>query len=324
MTPYAAGILLALAVAGCWTLSSIAFSAAGRRVGSVPVNLIRLAIALAMLTLAARLSPRGLALPTDATAHQATWLALSGVVGFFLGDLALFRAYVLIGPRRASLVMSLAPAFAAVVAFAAIGERLSVAQTLGVAVTLAGVVWVVAERGPAPPQPSPMTSPDLPADAHDPHAPDAAAARASPIGLVLALLGAAGQGAGAVMTKHAYEVDRFDAIASTQLRAAAAVPLFLLFVVATGRTRDTLAALCDRRAMWLMMLGAVAGPVAGVSLFNASIARVPSGVTSTLAGLVPIFVLPVAAVVQHERVTPRAAAGAIVAVAGVAVLALCR
>lgn len=323
MTSYAAGILFALAVAACWTGSSLAFSAAGRRVGSVPVNLLRLAIALALLTLACGLGPRGRFVPDDANATQVTWLTLSGVVGFFLGDLALFRAYVLIGPRRASLIMSLAPAFAAAVAFAAIGERLAPMQLLGVALTLAGVAWVVAERAEATPTVSPMTSPELPADAHDPHAPrPGAVAHASPAGVLLGLLGAAGQGVGAVMLKHAYEsAGRFDALASTQLRAVAAVPLFALFVVVTRRTRDTLAALRDRRAMLLLTAGAVVGPFAGVSMFNASTARVPVGITSTLAGLVPVFMLPVAALVLRERITGRAVAGAVVAVLGVALLA---
>jgi drug/metabolite transporter (DMT)-like permease len=322
MSEYTAGILLGLTTAVCWTGSSMMFAAAGRRVGSVPVNLLRLVAALVFLSAIGQ-ATRGQALPTDATPHQALWLGLSGIVGFFVGDLALFRAYVTIGPRRATLVMSTAPAFAAIVGWAAIGEALSPRQTIGVMMTIAGVAWVIAERAAPPPQPSPMTSPDLPADAHDPHAPrPGAIAHPSPGGVVLALLGAIGQGVGAVMMKRAYEHGRFDAFGSTQLRAVAAVPLFVLFVVLTRRTRDTLAACADGRAMTLLLAGAIIGPVMGVSAFNASGARVPIGVTSTLAALVPIFMLPVAAAVGGERVTRRAAAGAVVAVAGVAVLTL--
>ena len=48
--PY--GELAALGTALCWTVSSLAFTAAARRMGSLALNLIRLVIALAFLTLA--------------------------------------------------------------------------------------------------------------------------------------------------------------------------------------------------------------------------------------------------------------------------------
>ena len=55
------------------------------------------------------LATRGLFLPTDASLHAWMWLGLSGLVGFTVGDLALFRAFVLIGARRSMLLMSLVP-----------------------------------------------------------------------------------------------------------------------------------------------------------------------------------------------------------------------
>ena len=43
------GELLALGTAFCWTASALNFEAAGRRVGSLPVNFIRLVLAFVML-----------------------------------------------------------------------------------------------------------------------------------------------------------------------------------------------------------------------------------------------------------------------------------
>lgn len=48
-------------------------------------------------------------LPFDAQAEQWAWLALSGIVGFVIGDLLLFQSYVIIGARIAMLIMALAP-----------------------------------------------------------------------------------------------------------------------------------------------------------------------------------------------------------------------
>jgi drug/metabolite transporter (DMT)-like permease len=344
MTSYQVGILLALAVAMTWTGSALAFSTASRRVGSVPVNLIRLVIALLMLTAVSAIA-RGRAVPTDATPFQFGWLAASGVVGFFIGDVALFRAFVLIGPRRATLLMALAPAFAAITGWLALGEQLNVMQSLGIFATLVGVMWVIAERasgtsaGSLAPVPGGEGGGDGesaggPQIAFDPRATAPSPQSSPPItgarwpevvsrfGIFLGFLGAAGQGVGAVMTKHAFRDGDFDPFACTQIRAAAAIPLFAIFLIASGRTRETFASLRDRRAMGFMTIGAFLGPFLGVSMLNASIQRVPTGVTSTLAGMVPVFMIPVAAIAQRERITPRAAFGALVAVAGVALLAM--
>jgi drug/metabolite transporter (DMT)-like permease len=300
MNDHQLGALLGIATALCWTGSSIAFAEASRRVGSVPVNLIRLVMAVLMLSLVGAIH-RGQPLPLDATRHQSLWLAISGVVGFFIGDLTLFRAFVLIGPRRSTLLMALAPAFAAVTDYVALGTRLAPLQSMGIFITIAGVMWVISERAKVAGQT------ELPV---------------SSWGITLGILGAFGQGVGSVLTSHAFVEGRYDMFASTQIRAIAAIPLFALFILFSGRTQDTLAALRNRKAMLFMTIGAFAGPFLGVSLFNGSVARIPAGVTSTLAGMVPIFMLPIAAMVQREHVSLRAIVGAIVAVGGVALLTL--
>src|SRR4051812_39301362 len=119
------GEILALCTAICWTISSVAFEGASRRVGSLPVNLIRLCLAFIGLSLVGLLGAAHRAIPTDASAHAWKWLLVSGAVGFFIGDLALFRAFVLIGARISSLIMSLAPIIAAITGWLLLDDRLS-------------------------------------------------------------------------------------------------------------------------------------------------------------------------------------------------------
>ena len=80
------GEIAALATACCWTVTALAFEASGKRVGSLVVNLIRLCLGFAFLSLYTLIF-RGRLLPLDATPHAWFWLSLSGVVGFFFGDL---------------------------------------------------------------------------------------------------------------------------------------------------------------------------------------------------------------------------------------------
>jgi len=146
--PYG-GETAALLTAACWSISGTAFEAAGRRIGSLSLNLIRLLIAFAFHS-ALGLARTGEILPWRADDEAWAWLAASGLVGFTFGDLFLFRALVLIGARLTLLVaLSATPVLTALFGFVALGEALSPVRWVGMALTVAGVAWVLAERAPA-------------------------------------------------------------------------------------------------------------------------------------------------------------------------------
>jgi drug/metabolite transporter (DMT)-like permease len=319
------GQLLALSTALFWSLSSLSFEAASRRAGSVAVNLVRLVMAFILLCIVG-LIVRGRPLPTDANAHQWKWLLLSGFVGFFIGDLCLFRALVILGARITTLLASLAPIIAAITGYFWLDERLSGWSLLGMALTLAGIAWVVSERAAGAQQEEVIDSSGeiigLPApDAAAPEKPGTEAARIT--GVILGILAAAGQGVGLVITKIAIGGENhYDAFAATQIRAIAGIAVFALLVLIVQRFGNVIRALQNPAAMGFMSIGAFTGPFLGVSLLNMSIQRISAGVAQTLSSLVPVIIIPFVVVVKKERVTPRAVLGALIAVAGVAVLML--
>ena len=57
---------------------------------------------------------RGKILPFDADSETWFWLLISGLVGFVIGDIMLFQAFVTIGARVSMLVMSLVPPITAI------------------------------------------------------------------------------------------------------------------------------------------------------------------------------------------------------------------
>jgi drug/metabolite transporter (DMT)-like permease len=300
LTRYQIGECLALLTALCWTVSSLAFESASRRAGSLPVNLLRMLVAFAGLSIVGLLSSRNRALPTDAPADAWRWLLLSGVVGFFIGDLALFRAFVIIGARLSTLLMSLAPPIAALVGISLLDERISVLGWVGMFVTLAGIVLVVSER-----------MRDHETGEHRHH---------SPWGIALGVIGAAGQAVGLVLSKRGME--QFDhPFAATQIRAIAGIALFALLIVAARDVGRVFRTLTNGRAMLMLTLGAIAGPFLGVSLLLMSLEYgVPTGVAQTMAAMVPVMILPFVIVIKREHVSWRAAIGAAVAVAGIAIM----
>jgi len=141
-----AGECAALGTALRFAVGSNFFTAAGRRMGSAVLN--RLRITMALVLLAATLTVVwGVPWPTWATAPQLGWLSLSGLVGFVFGDANFFRALVILGPGRATLLVSLAPVFTALLAWPVLGESPGPLALLGMALTLAGILWVLREHG---------------------------------------------------------------------------------------------------------------------------------------------------------------------------------
>src|SRR5665647_2924769 len=101
------GEIAALLTAVFWTVTSMSFESAGKKVGSLSVNLIRLVVAFFIYGVL-NYFRRGMFLPLDAGLERWKWLALSGLVGFVMGDLLLFQAYVVVGARISMLIMALA------------------------------------------------------------------------------------------------------------------------------------------------------------------------------------------------------------------------
>ena len=280
-------------------MTALFFAAAGRRVGSLAVNLLRLVIALLVLCVFEAIV-RGRALPLDASAHAWSWLTVSGLVGFTFGDMCLFRALVTIGPRLSSLIMSAAPLLTALIGWLVLGETLDLVDGLGMALTVAGIAWAILERAP----------PSAPA-LH-------ATGRELVVGVLLALCGALGQAGGLVLSKLG--MGSFDPFASTQIRIVAGILGFSIVFTVLGRWGRVTAALRDRRAMGMTTLGAIFGPFLGVSLSLLAVQHTATGVAASLMALSPILIIPMVVVLGRERVGLGGIGGAVVAVAGVALL----
>lgn len=140
------GELAALGGALMWALTSVFFTFAGRAVGSAVVNRVRLVMGLVMLGLT-HLVLMGELVPLGAAPERWFWLSLSGVIGLVIGDALLFQAFVLIGARLSMLLMAMVPVISTLVAWFALGEHLRMIELLAIVITVAGIAWVVLERG---------------------------------------------------------------------------------------------------------------------------------------------------------------------------------
>lgn len=298
------GELIAIITVLCWTLSVQFFEAASRRIGSTPVNLIRLVAAFiyfAVLLIIRDGSP----VPLDFGVKAWVLLSLSGVAGFFIGDIFLFKALVEIGPRVAMLLHGLAAPTAAVIGFLFLHERYQPIQWLGIMVAICGVGLVVSEK--AGKHTSGMSKNVRVISAK---------------GVVYGLGAMIGQALGFILSKAGMQTETgyLDAFSATQIRVISGLVCFLLFFMLTNRWGRVVKAAEDKKAIGFTLLGASVGPFLGVSLSLLALHYLPTGVAATILSLVPVCIIPFAVFIHKEHVSLRAVIGALVAFGGIYLL----
>src|SRR5215210_8150503 len=284
------GQLAALGAAALWACTALAIEGAARRIGSLTVNLIRLVFAFGFLCLAGWLF-RGHPLPLDATRHAWIWLSVSGLVGFTFGDLCLYRAYLLLGPRLSTLMMSLVPPLTALAGWLSLGKTL----------TAGGVAWAVLERA-------------KPAGEGRP------AGHVTPAGIALGFGGALGQAVGLILSKIG--MGTYHAVAATQVRVLAGITGYTLLFFALRWWPNVRRGVRDRTALGYAALGAFFGPFVAVTLSLIAIRATVAGVAASIMALTPVLIIPLVVLLRGERVGIGGLAGAVVAVSGVALLFL--
>lgn len=298
------GHLAALGTSVAWSFTSVLFTLAGRRVGSPVVNRTRLLLAILLVAVTHRLT-LGSFLPLDAEPFRWGWLALSGLIGFVLGDTFLFQAFVLIGPRLSMLLMALSPVFSTLLAWVLLGETLTALELLGIALTLGGVMLVVADRQNGDSRALAVESP-----------------RQYILGVLYGLGGALGQALGLYASRMGLVGD-FPALSGNLIRLLTAALVMWLLAAARGQVRASVQAWRARPdALKFVIGGAIFGPFIGVWLSLLAVQHAPMGIASTLMSLAPVLLIPISRALFGDRITARAILGTAVAFAGTALLFL--
>lgn len=233
--------------------------------------------------------------PTGFDSTAWIFLGLSGIIGFALGDLFLFQAFVEIGARLSMLIMSLVPLITTILGIILLGEILGVYQWFGMLFTISGVAMVIIYR-----------QKKLNIDNH----------RSNLLrGCLFAFGGALGQSTGLVFSKMGMRT--FDAFSSTQIRIIAGTLGFILILSFSRRWHRVVYALTHRSAMYRIFTGAFFGPFLGVSFGLLALHYTTAGATATLNSVVPILIIPPAIIFFKERVNIHEITGTIIAVTGV-------
>jgi drug/metabolite transporter (DMT)-like permease len=294
------GEFAALLTTVFWTITALSFETASKRIGSLHLNLLRLALAIILLTGFSWIR-RSMPFPLDASTHQLTWLTVSGLVGFVIGDFCLFQAFVIIGARVSMLFMTLAPPIAALAGWYFLNDSISPRGILGMIITMAGIALVIFVRMPSTSmQNSHQRKVKL----------------ALPLkGIILAFIAAAGQGIGLVISK--FGMQHYDPFSSSQIRVIAGFLGFAIVFTILGKWKELPNSFKDRKAMLWLSVGAVFGPFLGVSFSMIAIQHTNAGIAQTIMSLVPVLIIPPSIWITKVKPKFREIIGAILAVIGV-------
>jgi drug/metabolite transporter (DMT)-like permease len=286
------GEFAALLVAIFWTITALSFEVATKRIGSMAVNITRLVFAFVFLSLFTYFQ-RGFIFPVDASMHAWVWLSLSGLVGFVFGDYFLFHSYRMISSRIAMLIMTFVPPVTALLGWLILGEMMTSQHLIGMLMTVGGVAMTIFNK----PEGKKIGF-------------------KYPIkGLLFAFFGVIGQAGGLVLSK--FGMGDYSPFASTQIRIIAGMIGFGLIILLTGRTKAIYQALKNKTALAGITIGSFFGPFLGVSFSLLAIQNTSTGIASTIMAIVPILIIPPAAMMFKQKVGWLDFVGAMISVGGV-------
>ncbi|MEQ1858698.1 MAG: DMT family transporter [Chthoniobacteraceae bacterium] len=281
-----------------FSLSVITAARSSRIVGGATANLSRMTLAAVLLAVWAHAFGGGLG------GAGLPWFFLSGVIGFGLGDMALFASIERIGPRLTILLTQcLAAPIAALAEWLWLGTTLHTSEVLCSAVILAGVAFALA--------------PDRSFEG----------GRATFwIGVACGVGSAAGQALGAVTSRKANDVAALagslvDGGTAAYQRILAGITVTALAYIFFKRMRPqpgTLGAAEWRRASPLIVANALSGPALGVACYQWALRTTPSGIVLPIVATSPLVTMLLTWLIDRERPTRRATVGGVLAVIGAA------
>lgn len=294
-----------IAAVACSATSSAAitiFTSISGKVGVYRSMLLRFFFAVMLIGLIHYLAT-GVFMEPYETRARLYYIILSGLVGFAVGDLFLFRSSVLLGPRLGTLIFITYVPMATLIAIPALGEVLKAGAIAGMLVTLAGIVLVVmTKRGDADPKnfvPQKLA-----------------------LGIFLGLMGALCQAGALIFAKLGMQGSATSTGNTLFVRLIAAFAGSLLIGLVSGWTKGFFKSTFDRKIVLWTAVGTFVGPLLSVWLSLVAIRYTYTGIATTLMALTPITIIPIAQITHKERITPQMILGTLIAVAGVAILFL--
>ncbi|WP_068081718.1 DMT family transporter [Polycladidibacter stylochi] len=130
----------AVLAATCWAITGLVSSKPAGHLGAIGFNFARMWSVVVMLAAYTLISGSWQTLSYD----YLPLLFISGFIGIFVGDTALFLTLNRLGPRRTSIIFAMNAPISVILGALLFGEKLSIQEVSGILLVIVGVVLAIA------------------------------------------------------------------------------------------------------------------------------------------------------------------------------------
>ena len=286
----------AISTAILFAFSAICNTKVSRLMDQITANLIRLIFATFILGLATIIIE-----PKSFHPEASTWLLFSGIVGFGIGDIALFMALSKIGSRLTILInFCTATLVGALSDWIWLGDTIKKENIIFIISILAGLSLALLPKNPR------TTKNNF-----------------YKVGIIAALIAGFGQGMGASISRHAtviadqYNISIGGTSQAFQRVFAGLLFLLIIFLIKKFSSRKQARSSPTKKPIPWLICAALFGPVLGVSCFQSSLKTMTSGESMAIVATSPIILIPLAIIFEKDKPTVSSILGGLFAVSGV-------
>lgn len=284
--------LAAFAAAFCWALGGYLAAGPSQHLGAISFTRLRMIQVLLMLGTLVIIQN------TWASVIADFWIiCLSGLIGIFLGDTALFATMRRIGPRRTAVMFAANGPFGVLLGYVFLGEVLEINKLVGCSIVVTGVIIAILYGR----------------DNNNVHYLEETHGSLW-VALLMGLIAAFCQAVGAILVKPALQAGA-DPIAVSTLRVAVSVIMLMLILLLPAsmvRAQNPL----TTRIFWRTAISGMLAMAVGMTLVLFALTGGKVGVITVLSSTSPILVLPILWITTRQRPTTGAWVAAMLVVIG--------
>lgn len=284
------GIIAALGSAASWAFATVVFDRLGKVIPYAGITFLKGVFSiLLMLVLVVTIGDF-----KTISGHDTIILVISGVIGIAIGDTLFFKSLQDLGAKMQVLYFMLGQIVTMLLSFLLFGDVLTLEEYIGAMILLCGIVIVTWGRQEDHPNKT--------------------------RGIIGGFLCILCFSISTIMIKYT-EAD-IDVISASFYRMSAGTFLMTLFGITTHKMKSWIMPLKDYKTLSLLLLNVVVLTTGGFILSMYAIKTISVSLASILSATEPVFVLLLAYLINHEKVSKRELIGATVSIIGLLMIIL--